>query len=120
MGATKSNDHIQIQIQIPTSSQEPPVSSNAPNPDLQNIYVLCTFKIKIESKNLYHRSIKDKSPYPYQDQNAEPQSGSSSILQSLKLGLKEHGCSLHLQNQDIEPKFRTWVHQRPVTIYKSR
>merc|ERR1711954_400695 len=31
-----------------------------------------------------------------------------------------HGCSLHLQNQDREPKFGSWVYQRPVTISKSR
>ena len=30
-------------------------------------------------------------------------------------GLKGYGCSLHLQNHDREPKFGSWVHQRPVT-----
>merc|ERR1711954_627509 len=55
-----------------------------------------------------------------QDQDAKTQSGTSSILQSPKSGLKGHGCSLHLQNKDGEPKFGTWVHQRPVTISKSR
>ena len=44
--------------------------------------------------------IKDQQPYPNQDQYTKPQSGSSSVLQSPKLGLKGHGCSLHLQNQD--------------------
>ena len=41
-------------------------------------------------------------------QDAKPKSGTSSILQSPKWGLKGHGCSLHLQNQDREPKFGTW------------
>ena len=50
-----------------------------------------------------------------QDQDARPQSGASSILQSTKLGLKGHRCSLHLQNQDRELKFGLWVNQRPVT-----
>ena len=76
--------------------------------------VLCTFKIKIESQNSDHRPIKDQWPYLNQDQDAKPQSGTSRILQSPKWGLKEHGCSLHLQNQDSEPKFGS------VTISKSR
>ena len=54
------------------------------------------------------------------DQDVKPQSGTSIILQSPKWGLKGHGCSLHLQNQDRKPKFGSWVHQRPVTISKSR
>ena len=35
-----------------------------------------------------------------------------------KWGLKGHGCSLHLQNQDREPKFGSWFYQRPVPISK--
>merc|ERR1712081_94219 len=63
---------------------------------------------------------KDQCLYPSQDQDAKPQSGTSSILQSPKSGLKGHGCSLHLQIQDREPKFGSWVYQRQVTISKSR
>ena len=37
-----------------------------------------------------------------------------------KLGLEGHGCSLYLQNLDQETNFGRWVHQRPVTISKSR
>ena len=33
--------------------------------------------------------------YPYQIQDAKPQSGSSSIMQSSKSGLKGHGYSFH-------------------------
>merc|ERR1712081_25911 len=82
--------------------------------------VLCTLRLKIESQKLDHGCIKDKCPYPNQDRDAKPQSGTSSILQSPKWGLKGHECSLHLQNQDSEPKFGTWVYERPVTISKQR
>ena len=37
-----------------------------------------------------------------------------------KSGLKGHACSLHLQTQDRESNFGTWIYQRPVTISKSR
>merc|ERR1712082_51714 len=64
--------------------------------------------------------VKDQLPYPNQDEDSKPQSGTSSVLQSPKSGLKGHGCSLHLQNQDREPKFGSYVYQRPVTISKLR
>merc|ERR1711954_279694 len=75
--------------------------------------VLCTFKIR----NMGVPKTSDHIKKQYQD--AKPQSGTSSILQSPKSGLKGHGCSLHLRNQDREPKFGIWVYQRPVTISKS-
>merc|ERR1711954_484789 len=59
-----------------------------------------------------HIQIKIKTPNPI--------SGTSSTLKSPKLGLKGHSYSLHLQNQDKMPKFRSRVHQRPVSISKSR
>ena len=37
LGVPKTSDHIQIKIQIPNSSQEPPVSSKAPNQDLKDM-----------------------------------------------------------------------------------
>ena len=120
MDVSKTSDHIQIKIKMPKPNHEPPASSKAQNQDLKDIDVLCTFKIKIESQNLDHGCIKDQWPYPNQDQDAKPQSGTSSILQSPKWGLKGHGCSLHLQNQDREPQFGLWLYQRPVTIFKSR
>ena len=120
IGISKTSDYIQIRIKFPNSSQEPPVSSKAPNEDLKDMHVLCTFKIKLDSQNLHHGCIKDQWQYPNEDQDAKPQSGTSSVLQSPKSGLKGHACSLHLQNQDREPKFRSWMYQRPVTISKSR
>ena len=104
---------------MPNPSQEPPASSKAPNEDFKDMDVLCTLKIKIESHKFDHGYIKDQWPYPNQYQDAKPQSGTSSILQSPKWGLKGHGCSLHLQNQDREPKFKIWAYQRPVSISKS-
>ena len=114
MGVPKTSDHIWIKIKMPNLTQEPLTSSTAPND------VLCTFKIKIESQNLDHRYIKDHWHYPNHDQYPKHQSGSSSILQSPKTGLKEHGCSLHLQHKDREPNFGTYVYQTPLTITKSR
>ena len=52
-------------------SQEPPTSSKAPNLDLKDIDVLCTFKIKIGRQNLEHGCIKDQGLYPNQDQYAK-------------------------------------------------
>ena len=34
--------------------------------------------------------------------------------------LKGQGCSLHLQNQDGEPKFGSWLYERAVTTFISR
>ena len=109
MGVSKTSDYIHIKIMIQNHSQEPPASFKAPNQDLKDMGVLCTLKIKIESQNSEHGYIKDQRSYPNQDQDSKPQSGTSSILQSPKSGLKGHGCSLHLQNQDREPKFGIWV-----------
>ena len=54
----KISDHIQIQIKMPTPSQEPPASSKAPYDDLKDMNVVCTFKIKTESQNWDHRLSK--------------------------------------------------------------
>ena len=80
----RTSDHIQINICMQNPNQEPPASSKAPNEYLKDMDVLCTFKIKMGSKNFNHGYTKDKWPYPNQDQDAEPQSGASSILQSPK------------------------------------
>ena len=97
-----------------------PVSSKASNQDIKDMDVFCTFKINIESQNLENVCIKDQWLYPIQDQDAKPQWGTSSVLQSPKWGLEGHGCSLLLQNQDRDPKFRALLYQNPVTISKSR
>ena len=73
MVVSKTINHIQIKIKMPNSSQEPPASSKAPNQDLEDMDVLCTLKIQIESKNLEHECIKDQWPNPNQNQDAQPQ-----------------------------------------------
>ena len=60
MGIPKTSDNIQIKIKMLNPIQEPPASSKAPNEDLEDMDVLFTFKIKMESKNSDHGYIKDK------------------------------------------------------------
>ena len=79
-----TSEHNEIKVKMRNPSQEPPASSIAPNGDLKDRDVLCAFKIKIESQNLDHRYIKDNQPYMNQDQDAKPQTGTSSILQNPK------------------------------------
>ena len=55
-----TSDHIKIKIKMSNPSQEPPVSPKTHNEDLEDIYVLCTFKIKMENQNLDHACIKDQ------------------------------------------------------------
>ena len=119
MGVPKTSDHIQINIRMPNPSQEPPASSKVPHQDLKDMDDLCTFKIKIESQKSANGCTKDQWPYPNQYQDAKPQSGTSSVLQSPKSGLKGHGSSLHPQNQARQPKFGMCVYQRPMTISKA-
>ena len=84
---------------MPNPSQQPPGSSKAPNEDLKDLDFLCTFKIKVESQNSDHGYIKDQWPYPNQYLDAKPQSGTSSVLQSPKWGLKGHDvlCTLKIK-----------------------
>ena len=60
IGIYKTSNHIYIKIKMPNPNQEPPASSKAPNQDLSGIYVLSTFKIKIENRNLDILCIKDE------------------------------------------------------------
>ena len=100
MGVSKTNDHIQIKIKMPNTSQEHPAPTNAQNPDLKDMDFLCTLKFKIESWYLEYGCIKEQWQYSNQDQDDKPQSGTSSVLWNPKSGLKGHICSLHLQNED--------------------
>ena len=118
MGVSKTNDHIWIKIKMPNPSQEPPASSKTPNDDLKNMDVLCTFKINLDSQNLDLGTIIGQGSCPNHNHDAKSQSETSSILQSPKLGLKDHEFSLHHKNPDGGPKFRFMVYQRPLTISK--
>ena len=46
---SRTTDYSQMKIKIPNPSQEPPASSKAPNQDLKDMGILCTFEIKMES-----------------------------------------------------------------------
>ena len=50
----KTRDPVQVNIGMKTPSQKPPASSKAPNQDLKDMDILCTFKIKIKTQNLDH------------------------------------------------------------------
>ena len=84
MDVSKTSDPIQIKIKMPNPSQEPPVSSKAPNEGLKDMEVLCTSKIKLESQNLEHGVIKDQQLYLNQNPDTKPQSVTSSVLQDLE------------------------------------
>merc|ERR1711954_448753 len=88
MVVSKTNDHIPIKNKMPNLSQDPPASSKAPNEDLKDMDVLCTFKIKLESKiwimdiskTIDHIHLKIKIPNPIQ----EPPASSKAPNQDLK------------------------------------
>ena len=100
MGVSKTSDHIPIKVKVCYQSQEHPAFSKFTNQDLKDTNVLCTFKIQIESQYSELWCIKDYWPYINQDQDAKPQSGTSSVLHCPKSWLEWHKCSLHLQNQE--------------------
>ena len=88
MGVPKTSYHIKINIRIPNPSQEPPASSKALNEDLKDMDVLCTFEIKIESKNVDHcvsktsNHIQIKISLP--NSNQEPPASSKAPNEDLK------------------------------------
>ena len=75
MVVPKSSDHIKIKMKMPNPSKEPPASSKAPNQDLKDMDVLCTYKMKINSqiqnmgasKTSDHIQINIKMPNPSQE-----------------------------------------------------
>ena len=71
MGVPKTTGNIWIKNKMSNPSQEPPASSKAPDQDLKDMDVLCTFKVKIEIQNLEHEYIKDEVPCPNQFQDAK-------------------------------------------------
>ena len=90
MAVSKTSDHSKIMIKMSNPNQEPPLI-HSPMQDLEEMDILCTFRIKIEIIN--------------SDQDAKPQSGTSSFLQSPKSVLKGHGYSLHLNKEERVQKF---------------
>ena len=88
MVVSKVNDHIKIKIKMPNPSQEPPAHTESLNQDIQDMDVLCTFKIKIEtqtwimdvSKTNSNIKIQIEMPNPSQ----EPPVSSKASNQDLK------------------------------------
>ena len=109
-----------LTISKPSLGCQTPVTSKAPNQDLKDMDVLCTFKLKMESQNLDHGCVTDQRRSLYQDSDSYIQSGTSSMLQSCIYGLSRHGGPLQLQNHDRKTNFGKLVFQSPVTISKSR
>ena len=78
LGVLKTNNYLQFKIKVQFPSQEPPGYFIAPNHDSKDMYDLCTFKIKKESKDLNqwcintsdHSQIKMKIPNPSQEHQA--------------------------------------------------
>ena len=60
MDVSKTIDLIEIKIKMPNPSHEPPASSKAKNEDLKDMGILCTFKIKLKSKNSDQGCTKDQ------------------------------------------------------------
>ena len=59
MDVSKTTDHMFIKIKMPNPSQEVPASSKSPNEDLNNMDVLCTFKIRASIENVDVLKISD-------------------------------------------------------------
>ena len=80
--------HIKIKIKMQNPSQKPQAPIKAPNQDLNDIDVLCTFEIKIESQNSEYRCI--KNPHHIQvkiktsNPNQEPPAPNKAPDQDLK------------------------------------
>ena len=108
MGVSKTTETINIKIKMPNPSQEPPASSKAPNEDLKDMDVLCTFKIKIESHNSEYGSIKDEWPYPNEDQDAKPHSGTLASSKAPNLYLKdmEDPCTFKINIESKNSEYK--------------
>ena len=97
MGVSENSAHIKIKIKMPNLSQEPPASSEAPSLELEDMVVLCIFKIQVGSHNSENGRIQDQQPYKNQYQDAKPQSGTSSVTYGSISRLRGHGFCLHLK-----------------------
>ena len=80
LGVPKTTHNITIKIKMQNFIQEPSVFFKSTNLDFNDTYVLCTSKIKLESKTWEHDCTKDHWPYPNQDQDSKHKSKTSSIL----------------------------------------
>ena len=68
MGVPKTSDHIKINIRMQNPSQEPPVSSKAPNQDLKEKSIWrAKILYMVVSKTIDKIQIKIKMPNPSQE-----------------------------------------------------
>ena len=97
MGVSKTSNPIDIKMKVPNPSQKTSASSKAPNEDLKDLDVLCTFKSRERAKiwimgiSKTSDHIQIKILYPSQ----EPPVSSKAQNEDLK-----DMDVLHLQNQD--------------------
>ena len=84
-----------------------------PNHDLKDMDAVCNFKNQDREPKLGNGLIKDQWPYLKLDPDVKPKSRTPNILQSPKSRFRGHGCFLHLQNPDREPKLGTLVYKKP-------
>ena len=120
MWISKTPHHIKIKIKILNLCQEPPLSSKAPNQDLKDMVVICTFKIKKKSKirkigvskTNHNIQIKIMIPNPSQEHPASSKAPNQD--------LKDIEVLCFFKIKMVSQQFYTWVYQRPVTISKSR
>ena len=78
-----------MKIKIPNLCQVPQSSSEALNQDLEDMDILCTFKIKIEIQYWEHGYIKDQWQYTNQDQDVKHQTSPPVSPKVLNQDLKE-------------------------------
>ena len=103
MGVPKTSDHIQINIRMQNPSQEPPVSSKAPNQDLNKMDVLCNFKIENLgiAKASDHIQIKIKMP----NLSQEPPASSKAPNEDLKDMDVLCTFKLNIESQNLQLDF---------------
>ena len=81
---------------MPNHSKEPPASSRAPNRDLKDIDVLCTFKIKIESQNSDYWCDRARTDH-------------IQIMIKILNPNQEHPVSFQAPNQDLKSRLRAKI-----------
>ena len=90
---------MQIKIKMSNPIQEPPASSKAQNQDLKDIYVLCTFKIQIESQNSEHWCIEDQHHILIMIKMLNPSQEAPAFSKDTNQDFKDMDVLFHIQNQ---------------------
>ena len=88
MGVSETSDKIQIKIKMQNPSQGPPAFSKARNQDLKDMDFFAPTESGERAK-IQNMAVSKTVTKPNQDQDAKPQSETSSILGSPKSGLKD-------------------------------